>query len=116
MNNENSNEKMESMSMDSMSMKNNKFYGEVSHTNDKISSECAFIGLIKNTRLMLEDKLREAKLKFADVALEKENWSGKYEKEMACKIIEGQMSMLDKLEKDFECMITPKEQPVMAMA
>ena len=69
--------------------------------------ECVVIGLIKNQLLILEDDLREAKLRYADVALEKENWSGKYEREMDCKVIEGQMRILNKLEKDFECMFTP---------
>lgn len=69
--------------------------------------ECAIIGLIKNQMIVLEDDLREAKLRYADVALEKENWSGKYERELDCKVIEGQMKILSKLEKDFECMLTP---------
>ena len=69
--------------------------------------ECAIIGLIKNQMIVLEEDLREAKLRYADVALEKENWSGKYEREMDCKVIEGQMRILNKLEKDFECMFTP---------
>ena len=69
--------------------------------------ECAIIGLIKNQMIVLEDALREAKLRYADVALEKENWSGKYERELDCKVIEGQMKILSKLEKDFECMFTP---------
>ena len=66
--------------------------------------ECAVIGLIKNQMIVLEEDLREAKLRYADVALEKENWSGKYERELDCKVIEGQMKILSKLEKDFECM------------
>ena len=69
--------------------------------------ECAVIGLIKNQMIVLEEDLREAKLRYADVALEKDNWSGKYEREMDCKVIEGQMAILNKLEKDFECMFTP---------
>lgn len=111
------NKEMKNDGMDSMSMMSNSFFGEVSHENEqKISKECAFIGLIKNQKLVLEDELREAKLRFADVALERENWSGKYEREMACKVIEGQISMLNKLETDFECMITPAENtPVMSM-
>ena len=112
------NREMQNDGMGSMSMMNNSFFGEVSHeNNEKISKECAFIGLIKNQKLVLEDELREAKLRFADVALERENWSGKYEREMACKVIEGQIAMLNKLETDFECMITPPEsKPVMAMS
>ena len=69
--------------------------------------ECAVIGLIKNQMIVLEEDLREAKLRYADVALEKDNWSGKYEREVDCKVIEGQMAILSKLEKDFECMFTP---------
>ena len=69
--------------------------------------ECAVIGLIKNQMLILEEDLREAKLRYADVALEKDNWSGKYEREVDCKVIEGQMAILSKLENDFECMFTP---------
>lgn len=109
------NKEMSNDSMNSMSMMNNSFFGEVSQKNDeKISKECAFIGLIKSHRLILEDELKEAKLKFADVALERENWSGKYEREMACKVIEGQISMLNRIESDFENMLTPIEKPVMA--
>ena len=82
---------------------------EMNATPKKIDNmpECAVIGLIKNQILVLEEDLREAKLRYADVALEKENWSGKYERELDCKVIEGQMSILSKLEKDFECMFTP---------
>ena len=82
---------------------------EMNATPKKIDTmpECAVIGLIKNQMIVLEEDLREAKLRYADVALEKENWSGKYEREMDCKVIEGQMRILSKLEKDFECMFTP---------
>ena len=82
---------------------------EMNATPKKIDTmpECAVIGLIKNQMLVLEEDLREAKLRYADVALEKDNWSGKYEREMDCKVIEGQMAILIKLEKDFECMFTP---------
>jgi len=77
---------------------------EMNATPKKIDTmpECAVIGLIKNQMIVLEEDLREAKLRYADVALEKENWSGKYEREMDCKVIEGQMRILSKLEKDFE--------------
>ena len=82
---------------------------EMNATPKKVDSmpECAVIGLIKNQIIVLEEDLREAKLRYADVALEKDNWSGKYEREMDCKVIEGQMAILSKLEKDFECMFTP---------
>jgi hypothetical protein len=69
--------------------------------------ECAIIGLIKNQMIVLEEDLKDAKLRYADVALEKDNWSGKYERELDCKVIEGQIAILSKLEKDFECMFAP---------
>ena len=97
---------MEMPMADSM---NESMDSEMNATPKKSNSmpECAVIGLIKNQMIVLEEDLREAKLRYADVALEKENWSGKYEREMDCKVIEGQMAILNKLEKDFECMFTP---------
>lgn len=82
----------------------NTFYGNVSHDEPK---ECAIIGLIKNQQIVLEEELKEAKIKFAEIALEKENWSGKFEREVSCRVIEGQISILSKVQKDFEDMLTP---------
>ena len=70
--------------------------------------ECAIVGLIKNHKLMLEENLQDAKLRYAEASLDDDNWSGKYERKTQCKIIEGQMSILTKLLNDFECMFTPK--------
>nr|DAU53000.1 MAG TPA: hypothetical protein [Caudoviricetes sp.] len=91
-------------------MMNETFNVEVNIDTDKIK-ECAVIGLIKNQKIVLEDELREAKLRYADVALEEENWSGKYERKTACKIIEGQIAILTKLQQDFKCMLTPEMTP-----
>lgn len=90
----------------------NKFVGEVSHDEPK---ECAVMGLIKNQIIVLDEELNEAKLRYADVALEEENWSAKYERKQACKILEGQIAILNKLQKDFECMLAPMPKS-MAMA
>ena len=98
-----------SMSMPMQDSMNETSDSEMNATPKKMNElpECAIIGLIKNQMIVLEDDLREAKLRYADVALEKDNWSGKYERELDCKVIEGQMAILSKLEKDFECMFTP---------
>lgn len=97
------------MEMSMQDTMNESMDSEMNATPKKMDNmpECAVIGLIKNQMLVLEEDLREAKLRYADVALEKDNWSGKYEREMDCKVIEGQMAILNKLEKDFECMFTP---------
>ena len=107
-------EKTMEMSMPMQDSMNESMDSEMNATPKKMSNmpECAVIGLIKNQMIVLEEDLREAKLRYADVALEKENWSGKYEKEMDCKVIEGQMKILSKLEKDFECMFTPSSHSI----
>ncbi len=107
-------EKTMEMSMTMQDSMNESMDSEMNATPKKMSNmpECAVIGLIKNQMIVLEEDLREAKLRYADVALEKENWSGKYEREMDCKVIEGQMKILSKLEKDFECMFTPSSHSI----
>lgn len=103
---------VEKMANENSNMMGNQFFGEVSHDEPK---ECAVMGLIKNQVIVLEEELNDAKLKYADVALEEENWSAKYERKQACKILEGQIAILNKLQRDFECMLTPMSKP-MAMA
>ena len=98
------NSTMEKMADEKSSMMGNQFFGEVSHDEPK---ECAIIGLIKNQKIVLEERLSDAKLKFADATLDKENWSMAKEREIACKVIEGQVLILSKLEQDFENMLTP---------
>lgn len=96
---------------ETMSMNNMQFNADFLHKEDE-KKECAIMGLIKNQKIVLEEELNEAKLKYADVALEDENWSGKYERKMACKILEGQIFILSKLENDFENMLTPMTNPM----
>lgn len=103
---------IEKMADEKANMMGNQFFGEVSHEEPK---ECAVMGLIKNQIIVLDEELNDAKLRYADVALEEENWSAKYERKQACKILEGQIAILNKLQKDFECMLTPMSKS-MAMA
>ena len=70
--------------------------------------ECAIIGLIKNHILDLDEKLHDAKMRYADASLDDDNWSGKYERKMECKILEGKMEILNTVQKNFENMFTPK--------
>lgn len=103
---------IEKMADEKANMMGNQFFGEVSHDEPK---ECAVMGLIKNQIIVLDEELNDAKLRYADVALEEENWSAKYERKQACKILEGQIAILNKLQKDFECMLNPMPKS-MAMA
>ena len=103
----------EKMQNETMSM-NTQFNADFLHREDE-KKECAIMGLIRNQKIVLEEELNEAKLKYADVALEDENWSGKYERKMACKVLEGQIFILGKLEKDFENMLSPMTPMPMAV-
>ncbi len=99
------------MADEKVNMMGNQFFG----TPHEETKECAVMGLIKNQIIVLDEELNEAKLRYADVALEEENWSAKYERKQACKILEGQIAILNKLQRDFECMLTPMPKS-MAMA
>lgn len=103
-------EKMQNSSM----MMDTQFNADFLRREDE-KKECAIMDLIKNQKIVLEEELHDAKLKYADVALEEENWSGKYERKLACKVLEGQIAILSKMETDFENMLTPMTKP-MAMA
>lgn len=73
-----------------------------------ITPQEAISGLIKNHIIVFEEKLNDAKMRYADASLDDENWTGKYERKMECKILEGQISALSKLGNDFECMFAPQ--------
>lgn len=102
---------IEKMADEKANMMGNQFFG----TPHEETKECAVMGLIKNQIIVLDEELNEAKLRYADVALEEENWSAKYERKQACKILEGQIAILNKLQNDFENMLTPMPKS-MAMA
>jgi hypothetical protein len=66
------------------------------------------IGLIRNQCIVLEGALNEAKLRFANATLaDTENkWTTKYDEKLHCKVIEGQIMILQKLERDYNAMFS----------
>ncbi len=106
---------VEKMADEKANMMGNQFFGKVSHDDPKECVAMSVVGVIKNQVIVLEEELNDAKLRYADVALEEENWSAKYERKQACKILEGQIAILNKVEQDIESMLTPMSKP-MAMA
>ena len=79
-------------------------------SKSEVKPQCAISGLIKNHIIVLEEALGTAKIKYADASLDDENWSGRYERKMECKVLEGQISILSKLINDFECMFTSQNE------
>lgn len=51
--------------------------------------------------------MNDAKIKFAEANLVKDNWSCAKEREIDCKILEGQINILSKLQYDLEDMFSP---------
>lgn len=92
-------------------MLGNQFFGEPKNDAEEPKKECAIIGLIKNQMIVLEEQLNDAKIKFAEANLVKDNWSCAKEREIDCKILEGQINILSKLQYDFENMLTPANMP-----
>lgn len=85
----------------------NQFFGEFGGDEEGQKKECAIIGLIKNQIIVLEEQLNDAKIKFAEANLVKDNWSCAKEREIDCKILEGQINILSKLQYDLEDMFSP---------
>lgn len=106
-------EKSMQNSMTEESMQMNDSMNEMEAT-PKIKMEMtpqeAISGLIKNQIIVLDEELDVAKKRYADADLNDENWLGKYERKIDCKVLNGQISILNKLHNDFESIF-----PSMAM-
>lgn len=85
---------------------NNEFVGEM-RKKEMTNKDCAIMGIIKNQIIELQEELTDMKIKYADASLQEKNWYSKYEHKMACKINEGKICVLKKIQKDFENMLMP---------
>ena len=92
---------MEKTNAEMSTMRDNQFFGDIAQEENN-KKECAMMGLIKNQIIVLNEELDVAYNRLGQVATDEENWSGKYERKMACKILRGQIAILTKLEKDME--------------
>lgn len=101
---------MEKTNAEMSTTRDNQFFGDIAQEENN-KKECAMMGLIKNQIIVLNEELDVAYNRLGQVATDEENWSGKYERKMACKILQGQIAILTKLEKDMENMLTPTNMP-----
>ena len=93
---------MEKTNEEMSTMRDNQFFGDIAQEENN-KKECAM--------MVLNEELDVAYNRLGQVATDEENWSGKYERKMACKILQGQIAILTKLEKDMENMLTPTSMP-----
>jgi len=81
------------------------YFGKITNDSEHMK-ECAIMSVLRNQKVMLEEDLQEAKMKFANAALRKDNWVDTHEKERVCNVLEGQISILCKMEREFENMLS----------
>ena len=78
---------MEKTNEEMSTMRDNQFFGDIAQEENN-KKECAMMGLIKNQIIVLNEELDVAYNRLGQVATDEENWSGKYERKMACKILQ----------------------------
>jgi len=76
------------------------------HTETNKEREKFVIGLILSQRIILDEVLSEAKLRYADIALKDESWHEKNDQKIRCRMIEAQIMILNKLERDCMAMFS----------
>lgn len=54
---------------------------------------------IKNEIDNLEEDLKQAKIEYADIELSPNNWNNKTDRKVKCKVLEGKIEVLWKMEK-----------------
>ncbi len=86
-------------------MPDNHFYGKLT-TNMEDSKQCMVMNVLKKHKESLEEDFNDARLRLGDATLDKENWVARCDCEMKCNVIKGQISLISKLQKEFENMMS----------
>ena len=66
------------------------------------------LGIIRNQINELDDNLDDAKLQFADSCLSENDWQCKNDRKIACKIVQAQVEILEKMEVLIENALIPR--------
>ena len=66
----------------------------------KMDEQTKLLGLIKNEVMVLDESLIQAKIEYADSDLDANDWQCKMDRKMKCKVLEGQITILNKLKQD----------------
>ena len=61
---------------------------------------------IKSEIETLEDDLKQAKIEYADIELSPNNWNNKTDRKVKCKVLEGKIEVLWKMEKFVQSLFT----------
>lgn len=71
-----------------------------------MDEQSKFLGIIKNQILVLEEELKQAKIEYADMELDSNDWQCKTDRKIKCKVLEGQIAILQKMEQGLEGIFT----------
>ena len=71
-----------------------------------MDEQSKLLGLIKNQVIVLDEELQSAKIQFADSSLAENDWQCKNDRRVKCKVLEGQIGILQKLEREVVTMFT----------
>lgn len=66
------------------------------------------LGIIRNQISELDDKLDDVKLQFANTCLAENDWRHVCDKKAACKMVEAQIQILEKIEAVIEDGVIPR--------
>ncbi|MDD3012638.1 MAG: hypothetical protein PHC34_02920 [Candidatus Gastranaerophilales bacterium] len=66
------------------------------------------LGIIRNQISELDDSLDDVKIQFADSCLAENDWQCKTDRKIACKKVEAQIQILEKMEMLIEDAIIPR--------
>lgn len=64
-----------------------------------MTEQSKILGIIKKEIETLEEDLKQAKIEYADIELDTNDWHCKENRKIKCKVLEGKIEILWKIEK-----------------
>lgn len=104
---------VEKMAEEKANMMGNQFFGKVS--DQTISKEDMFRGLLKNKYIVLDEQFSEAAREHTRCCNNDKYSSATFEAQNKCKLIEAKMDVVSDLLQAFEDMLTPATPMAMAV-
>lgn len=71
-----------------------------------MSEQAKILGIIKKEIQTLEEDLKQAKIEYADMELDTTDWHCKENRKIKCKVLEGKIEVLWKMEKYLQGIFT----------
>jgi len=69
-----------------------------------MDEQTKIVGIIKNQIIELNEELNLAKIDYANSSLDENDWQRKMNRKEKCKVLEGQVAILNRIEREFIAM------------